>query len=526
MPRELRILQGPGGDVANMAARNAINISQSSDESSVEAPNLEQLVQLACEQATKFPNEIRWLISLLLEKKTRKDDWAALVQRIKAIEKKQHEIYDFIRDFRNDEGLIDQSKDKDKTAELLSVTHFLCYRSGQVKDVKVDDWLDRDKLEMKTAPQPQTVYVIRTDRPPKDINDGYFWQEQQERSMKSNPSWSGFCDRKSNCQRMRKRVKVCMGDGNGEVCTDSVTTSRSPPMSRPHKTIFHCPECNYLAIMYFGSHSCSRKAKPVNYSTENDLSSEEEEEEDSDRSCSDDETPAQSPKTPRTPTTPEVNIERAKKLNNYLEQAVMTDIVSIDRESKRIIFDMWDFVNGSVLVIVPGDGTDKSCTCGRGIECWHSVRVFKDLQFDILGDDAELLSKPCLSGEDFRRVLDASESLRARHVSPVPALPENDKFYLEVAPSDRRKCRTCREPIELGKYCVYTMGFYWMRDRKQFAEEKPAYFCPDKKCFGQFKSGSTRRNLFAGNKIFTKDRLPLQFITTMRDEQGIIVQFF
>merc|ERR1719193_2965078 len=115
---------------------------------------------------------------------------------------------------------------------------------------------------------------------------------------------------------------------------------------------------------------------------------------------------------------------------------------------------------------------DKSCTCERGVECWHSVRVFKDLGFDILGHDADLLSKPTLNRNDFRRAVNAAETLRARHVSPVPPLPPN-KFFLEVAPSDRRKCRTCRQPIAYGNFCVYTMGFYWMRDRKEFDLEKP-----------------------------------------------------
>ena len=50
---------------------NPIDLSQSSDESSVGGtPSLEQLVRLACEQATKLPTEIRWLISLLLEIRT------------------------------------------------------------------------------------------------------------------------------------------------------------------------------------------------------------------------------------------------------------------------------------------------------------------------------------------------------------------------------------------------------------------------------------------------------------------------
>ena len=123
-----------------------------------------------------------------------------------------------------------------------------------------------------------------------------------------------------------------------------------------------------------------------------------------------------------------------------------------------------------------------------------------------------------------RRVLAAAETLREEHVS---LLPQDDKFYIEEAPSDRRKCRyrNCRNSIPKGSHCVYTWGRFWMDNEKSLDVEKPAYFCADKRCFGDSHTGRTLRNQFTGNKIYTrgpKHVIPGQVLRQLQ-EQGISV---
>ena len=132
-----------------------------------------------------------------------------------------------------------------------------------------------------------------------------------------------------------------MGDRGGETCQDMAVVANGPPHSKPQKTTFQCCACNYLAVQYFGSHSCSRRAKPVSFSTDVDLSDEQTSGSDEEESSTGSES------LPATPTV-DVDTNRAEKYKKFLMEGVFLDKIVIGND-RTITFKLWDYVNGFLL---------------------------------------------------------------------------------------------------------------------------------------------------------------------------------
>lgn len=229
-----RIVAGPAGDKVTPPVRvNPVDISRSSDESSStyeDELDLEQLLQLTCQKAVQLPKDLQWVISLLLEIRSdqkknpqtngkMESDMAKATKIVEDIGRNQRKVIhnqnkiirlllETDQESPAEYCIVDDSTPvSSQEPKLLPKEHFLRVRNSQVKNVRVDDWIRWDDLSLIIKPEPETVYVLRSDRPPKDINDGYFWQETEAKkgSRLANPSWSGFCDQKANCQMMIKR---------------------------------------------------------------------------------------------------------------------------------------------------------------------------------------------------------------------------------------------------------------------------------------------------------------------------------
>ena len=206
---------GPAGDNNVQPANNdLIDVSRSSDESSL-AFDEDSILQLACQQAVQFHKDKLWLTSVMLEIQTDlKKNWnvakvesdlAKVMKMVNEMCTKQEDVLRFIHSSVSSPP----PKVSSQKPELLPKEHFLNVRTSQVKRVRVDDWIRWSDLSLDIKPEPETVYVLRSERTPKDINDGYHWQEIEKkegrRSFSNANSWTGFCDPKANCQKMVKR---------------------------------------------------------------------------------------------------------------------------------------------------------------------------------------------------------------------------------------------------------------------------------------------------------------------------------
>ena len=229
-------MSGPAGDEVRLPTPvTPVDISRSSDECSTsttdDEPDLEQLMQTASQRALQLPKDLQWAISILLEIRgdqrkssqqvsdKMESDMTKAVKILGEIGLNQRKvIHDQNRIIRMLEtshmSRVETTCSEappplvpSQEPKLLPKEHFLSVRTSQVKKVRVDDWIRFEDLSLVIRPEPDTVYVLRSDRVPKDINDGYFWREIEAKktSRTANPSWSGFCDPKANCQRMIKR---------------------------------------------------------------------------------------------------------------------------------------------------------------------------------------------------------------------------------------------------------------------------------------------------------------------------------
>ena len=61
-----------------------------------------------------------------------------------------------------------------------------------------------------------------------------------------------------------------------------------------------------------------------------------------------------------------------------------------------------------------------------------------------------------------------------------------------------------------------------MDNDKSLDIEKPAYFCAEKRCFGDTHTARTLRNIFNGTTIYARAKVPLLVVKKLQD-QGIVV---
>ena len=350
--------------------------------------------------------------------------------------------------------------------------------------------------------------------PAADVRDGFLWV-QVASPASPDATWRNlFCLK--GCKSLQIINKVCKGDFVclNESCDKHYEANRDGSCSRcnekmsnvqckddgqtPNKTVFRCTKCKYIALKYFGKHSCKRLNQGISTETidvgqpepsPRDIGAKTEEY-DLDTSHSDD-------------------TYRLQKVARFLKAPVFVRDFVLDPD--KITVHLWDGVNGDIRLLFR-KGRRRQCECdygGCGGDCWHSIWTFKTLGFNCVEDDLVWRD----SESDFDAIQEAAVKTRATFESTLqlPDIPSDGRFYAEIVSAysrDMIKCRTCKTPLTTGMPCIFTHGSMWLWQEKTFTAERKMFFCPIRDCFDSTDKGSTIRNLFDGNVIYAREKIP------------------
>ena len=193
-------------------------------------------------------------------------------------------------------------------------------------------------------------------------------------------------------------------------------------------------------------------------------------------------------KSRRKPKHKSTNEENITKFSNWLTHIVS---VKIDESENTITFVFYEpFYGKATFVYRGGQRHGKQCTCivfdrcnvkSTSPYCLHSVQFFKTLNLKPLED--WVCWQDGLALAEFGELKDAATVFLRSFVSTVPILPDEPEYQIARA-SEEATCinKDCKKQIRKGEYRIFTKGYVYDKEERNFGSEMERTFCHKLKC--------------------------------------------